>query len=101
MGEWNPDSSWSLYVDGNQNSNNRFQEALLLSERPEMPTSKTEKSDFEIGHIKFENYFAVYPGQKHPSLKNLNFEIANGSLLGVIGSVLNSQFSLLNKLPVL
>ena len=84
-----------------KNSNDRFQEALLLPERPETSGSKFEKLDSEIGHIKFENYFAVYPGQKHPSLKNLNFELANGSLLGVIGLVLNSHCSIKNKLRVL
>ena len=73
-----------------KNSNDRFQEALLLPERSETTKSKTEKSDPRIGHVKFENYSAVYPGQKHPSLQNLNFELANGSLLGVIGLVSNS-----------
>ena len=72
-----------------KNSNDRFQEALLLPERSETTQSKTEKSD-PIGHVKFENYSAVYPGQKYPSLQNLNFELANGSLLGVIGLVSNS-----------
>ena len=84
-----------------KNSNDRFQEALLLPERPKTPASKIEKVDSEIVHIKFENYFAVYPGQKHPLLKNLNFELANGSLLGVIGLVLNSHCSIKNKLPAL
>ena len=84
-----------------KNSNDRFQEALLLPERTETSGSKIEKLDSEIGHIKFENYFAVYPGQKHPSLKNLNFELANGSLLGVIGLVLNSHCSIKNNQPAL
>ena len=73
-----------------KNSNNRFQEALLLPERPETPTPETEKVNSKIGHIKFENYSAVYPGQKHPSLQNLNFEIENGTLLGVLGMFMNS-----------
>ena len=72
-----------------KNSNDRFQEALLLPERSETTKSKTEKSDPRISDVKFENYSAVYPGQKHPSLQNLNFELANGSLLGVIGLILN------------
>ena len=39
---------------------------------------------------KFINYAARYPGQSKPSLKKLNFEIKYGSLLGVIGTILNS-----------
>ena len=70
-----------------KNSIDRFQEALLLPERP--PTPKTENLDSKIGHITFENYSAVYPGQKYPKLHNLNFKIENGTLLGVIGMFMN------------
>ena len=70
-----------------KNSIDRFQEALLLPERP--PTSETKNAYSKIDHIMFENYSAVYPGQKYPQLHNLNFEIENGTLLGVIGMFMN------------
>ena len=39
--------------------------------------------------VKFKDYYAKYPTQRKASLKNLNFEIENGSLIGVIGTNLN------------
>ena len=72
------------------NSNDRFQEVLLLPEKPEYTASKSEKSNsqkIEKGDIKFENYSTSYPGQKRPSLTNLNFMVKEGSLLGVIGLI--------------
>ena len=74
------------------NSNDRFQEVLLLPEKSKKTTSKTDQSDSEIDVIKFENYSAIYPGQTNPSLKNLNFEIKKGSLVGVIGLALIHNF---------
>ena len=75
------------------NSNHRIQEVLLLPEKTEKRTSKTEELDQRIRHIKFESYSAIYPGQTHPSLKSLNFEIQEGSLLGVIGLVMIHELS--------
>ena len=68
-----------------KNSNDRFEEALLLPERPETKRKNHLTKSENITTIKFDNYSAVYAGQENPSLENLNFEISTGSLLGVIG----------------
>ena len=69
-----------------KNSNDRFEGALLLPERPETKRKNKHLTKSEIiTTIKFDNYSAVYAGQENPSLENLNFEISTGSLLGVIG----------------
>ena len=75
-----------------KNSNDRFEEALLLPERPETKqnTHLTKSDSKNISTIKFDNYSAVYAGQENPSLENLNFEISTGSLLGVIGLFQNT-----------
>ena len=62
----------------------------MLPERRDTSEPITQTSTFT--NLRFTNYSARYPGQSKPSLKNLNFEIKSGSLLGVIGKSLNSIY---------
>ena len=61
---------------------------LLMPERQVAVKPITQKS-ISTGS-RFINYAARYPGESKPSLTKLNFEIEDGSLLGVIGKNLNS-----------
>ena len=61
---------------------------LLMPERQVTVKPITQKPI--SASSRFINYAARYPGQSKPSLKKLNFEIKYGSLLGVIGTILNS-----------
>ena len=61
---------------------------LLMPERQVAVKPISQNSIFT--GAKFVNYAARYLGQSKPSLKKLNFEIKDGSLLGVIGKISNS-----------
>ena len=101
----NPISAGTYMLMEIKNSNDRFQEALLLPEKS-IIESEPKKSDFKNiklstitesnSNTKFEQYSAIYPGQEKPSLLNLNFEISDGTLLGVIGPVGSGKSTLLN-----
>ena len=85
-----------MYVlNETKSCNQRFQDALLL---PERQTTKhdPESSSARPGYARFQNYSAVYPGSTQPSIKNLDFEIKKGSLLGVIGPVGSGKSTLMN-----
>ena len=61
---------------------------LLMPERQVAVKPITQKSIPTSS--RFINYAARYSGESKPSLTKLNFEIEDGSLLGVIGKNLNS-----------
>ena len=84
-----------MYVFNETKScNQRFQDALLL---PERQTAKRDpESGARPGYARFDDYSAVYPGSTKPSIKHLDFEIKQGSLLGVVGPVGSGKSTLMN-----
>lgn len=72
--------------------NERVKEVLLLPEKLDSTPGSLSKE------LKITNVSARYPNQKCVSLQDLNFELKEGQLLGVLGPVgagKSSLFSLL------
>jgi len=66
------------------------------SEIIEIPDAKQELMD---GSIKFEEVCFCYPKSADLVLKNINFEIKSGEVLGIIGSTGSSKSTLVQLIP--
>ena len=62
----------------------------------EICSTLKQTEEIEHSEIKFENYSTKYPGANHDSIQNLNFTLAQGKMLGVIGPVGAGKSTLLN-----
>ena len=83
-----------IYVE-TLSCNARVKEALMLPEKDVEADTLAQKKTENV-QISLRNYSALYPGNQKPSLADINFELKQGELLGVIGPVGAGKSTLLN-----
>ena len=79
--------------------NARVKEALMLPEKDDKAETMEQKDTDEV-KISFKNYSAIYPGNEKASLIDVNLELKESQLLGVIGPVGAGKSTLLNTVRV-
>lgn len=55
--------------------------------------------EMKDGSITFKNVSFVYPGSREKTLKNINFHLESGEILGIIGSTGSSKSTLVQLIP--
>ncbi|NLY45664.1 MAG: ABC transporter ATP-binding protein [Tissierella sp.] len=56
-------------------------------------------TEIKNGSISFDNVSFKYPGSKEYTLKNINFEVNSGEIIGIIGSTGSSKSTLVQLIP--
>lgn len=71
----------------------------VLDTEPEIKEKRNPVRTIKDGSITFKNVSFRYPGSREKTLKNINFEIASGETLGIIGSTGSSKTTLVQLIP--
>lgn len=71
----------------------------VLNTESEIKESKEPIKELRDGAISFNNVSFRYPGAAEKTLKNINFDIKSGELIGIIGSTGASKSTLVQLIP--
>jgi len=71
----------------------------VLDTEPEIKEKQNSIQVVKDGSISFNNVSFRYPGSYEKTLKNINFEIASGETVGIIGSTGSSKSTLVQLIP--
>lgn len=73
-------------------------ERFLFEEEEIKTCEKAIFLDEVKGKITFKNFNFMYPDAKHAALRNINFEINPGEIIGVVGKIGSGKTTLVNTL---
>jgi ATP-binding cassette subfamily B protein len=76
---------------------NRIME--ILNTESEIKEASDPVRELKDGSVRFNNVSFCYPGSQENTLKNINFEIQTGEILGIIGSTGSSKSTLVQLIP--
>ena len=79
-------------------SGNRIQNVLDMESSQEFPKETLEDLRKEMPHVVFENVDLKYADAGEESLRNLNFKVKKGQVVGVIGGTGSGKTSLVNMI---
>ncbi len=71
----------------------------VLNTESEIKEAKNPVKEIKDGSITFNNVSFTYPGSKEKTLKNINFDIKSGEVIGIIGSTGSSKSTLVQLIP--
>ena len=71
----------------------------VLETESEIEEASNPVKELEDGSVSFKDVCFRYPGSKEKTLKNINFHINSGEVLGIIGSTGSSKSTLVQLIP--
>lgn len=71
----------------------------VLDTKSEIKEIDNPIKELKDGAISFNNVSFCYPGSKEKTLKNINFSVNTGEILGIIGSTGSSKSTLVQLIP--
>lgn len=71
----------------------------ILNTDSEIKEDSAPLKELKDGSISFNNVYFCYPGSKENTLKNINFHINSGEVIGIIGSTGSSKSTLVQLIP--
>lgn len=71
----------------------------ILNTESEIKEISRPIKELKDGSINFNNVSFIYPGSNEKTLKNINFKVNSGEILGIIGSTGSSKSTLVQLIP--
>lgn len=71
----------------------------ILNTESEIKEASDPVRELKDGSVRFNNVSFCYPGSQEKTLKNINFGIESGEILGIIGSTGSSKSTLVQLIP--